>query len=40
MSNDATTRTVPPFCNPAKPPKNYRDYPRDFDMVDTPEQLA
>ncbi|MGC1719290.1 MAG: hypothetical protein WA746_09905, partial [Isosphaeraceae bacterium] len=40
MSNDATTGTVPPFCNPAKPPKNYRDYPRDFDMVDTPEQLA
>jgi len=40
MSNDATTLAVPPFCNPDEPPKNYRDYPRDFDMVDTPEQRA
>ena len=40
MSNDATTRTVPPFRNPDEPPEKYQAYPRDFDMVDTPEQLA
>jgi len=40
MSNEATTLAVPPFCNPDDPPENYRDYPRDFDMVDTPEQCA
>jgi len=31
---------VPPFRNPDEPPEKYQAYPRDFDMVDTPEQLA
>jgi uncharacterized membrane protein YhaH (DUF805 family) len=40
MSIVTPQRVPPPLCNPGSPPKTYGSYPLDFDMIDTPEQIA